>query len=80
MPLLFQRWATEALDHYATTPPIYKFFKICPYYFRGGQLKELIHKNTVTLEGLLEDPMFTVVFSLFYEVGEAPKKQERRVR
>ena len=52
---------------------------LCCSVCSGSQLKELVHKNPVTVEGLLEDPLFTVVFSLFYEVGDPPKKQERRV-
>lgn len=42
-------------------------------------MQALIHKNRVELDGMLEDPMFTVVFNLNYIVGEPITQKDRRV-
>lgn len=39
----------------------------------------LVHKNRVELEGMLEDPLMTVVFTLLYELGEPISIKDRKV-
>ena len=38
-----------------------------------------MHKNRVELEGMLEDPLFTVVFVMEYLLGEPMAERDRRV-
>ena len=45
---------------------------------RSG-VRELVHKNRVALDGLLEDPALSVVFFLVYECGAVPPKTSSRV-
>ena len=47
--------------------------------FSGSNVIALIHKNRVELDGMLEDPMFSVVFNLNYIVGEPITQKDRRV-
>ncbi len=39
----------------------------------------LVHRNRVELEGMLEDPLFTVVFVIEYMLGEPMVDRDRRV-
>ena len=40
----------------------------------------LVHKSRTHLEGMVEDPMFTIVFMLIYELGEPRIASDRMVR
>ena len=48
--------------------------------FRGSSVTALVHKNRVELEGMLEDPLFTLVFVMEYLLGEPMAEKDRRVK
>ena len=47
---------------------------------RVNKSSVLVHKSRTHLEGMLEDPMLTVVFTLIYELGEPRVSGDRTVR
>ena len=48
-------------------------------YSISGQASALVYRHRVELDGLLEDPSFCVVFTLIYDVAEAPASKDKRV-
>ena len=50
---------------------------LCPVF--SGQASALVYRHRVELDGLLEDSSFCVVFTLIYDVAEAPTSKDKRV-